>query len=96
MNLENDSLDLVSNFFKVLSDPVRLKILCALGSKPQTAIALSSAIGLKPAEITQQLNIMAQVGIINRDKSGGSIHYTITDSNVLFLCDMVSDLLVNS
>ena len=96
MNLQDDSLDLVSNFFKILSDPIRLKILCALGSEPKTAIALSSSLGLKPAEITQQLNIMEQVGNVNRDKTGSSIPYAITDSNVLFLCEKVSDLLVNS
>ncbi|MGD1849414.1 MAG: ArsR/SmtB family transcription factor [Cyanophyceae cyanobacterium] len=45
MNLQGDALELVSDFFKILAEPNRLRILCALKSGPQTAIALSSAIG---------------------------------------------------
>ncbi|MEM9772165.1 MAG: winged helix-turn-helix domain-containing protein [Cyanobacteria bacterium P01_D01_bin.73] len=93
MDLQTNPLDLVSDYFKILSDPDRLKILCSLRLRTSTVIALSRDLDIDLSEIIKQLNMMVQAKIIELKQSDGEILYEITNPHVIFMCDLVRDAL---
>ncbi len=74
---------LLSDFVKGLTSPTRLRILCALrgGAKRVTDIVMET--GGKQANISIQLGIMRQKGILAARREEGNVFYSIADHRVL-------------
>lgn len=87
------ALDLVADFFKVLSETSRLNIVCCLrtGSKNVTEIIENT--GLGQANVSKHLKILAQAGIVARSQKGINVYYQIANPFVFELCDLVCNTL---
>lgn len=81
--------DEVSNFFFLLSEPTRLKILHCLcdGERPVGDIVL--AIEATQANVSRQLNMLFRAKILARRKDGTQVYYRIDDSATLEICQNV-------
>lgn len=81
--------DEVSNFFFLLSEPTRLKILHSLchGERPVGDIV--SAIEATQANVSRQLNMLFRARILARRKEGTQVYYRIDDPATLEICQNV-------
>ena len=81
--------DEVSNFFFLLSEPTRLKILHSLchGERPVGDIV--SAIEATQANVSRQLNMLFRAKILARRKEGTQVYYRIDDPATLEICQSV-------
>ncbi|HCI80429.1 MAG TPA: transcriptional regulator [Ktedonobacter sp.] len=82
-------LEHIAARFRLLGEPLRLKILAALASGERSAGELVILVGASQPNVSKHLTALAQGGIVRRRKVGTSIYYTIVDESVLTLCDVV-------
>ena len=91
--LSPESLALVANFFKMLSEPSRLQIVCTLKSEPCSVSEIIQQTGLGQANVSKHLKLLSQAGIVSRQTSGVSAYYKIATPSIFKLCEIVCDSL---
>ena len=87
--LKPDQLDAVARFFRVLAEPTRLAILQELRRDPLTVGDLVVALDAKQANVSKQLGILFDAGLLDRERSGNSVVYSIREPVIFELCDIV-------
>lgn len=74
--------------FKVLASGTRLRLLHALLRRPGLAVTeLAEAVGMKPQAISNQLQRLADKGIVSSMREGTTIHYRVIDPCVADLIE---------
>ncbi|KPQ33359.1 MAG: ArsR family transcriptional regulator [Phormidesmis priestleyi Ana] len=91
--LSPESLAMVANFFKVLSEPNRLQIVCALKSGPCNVTEIIETTGLGQANVSKHLKMLAQAGIVARQPRGVAAYYEISNHSFFQLCEIVCETL---
>lgn len=87
--LSDAALQMIANRFKVLAEPMRLKILHALWDGEQTVGELIVTVGALQANVSKHLGILQQAGLVKRRKEGLNVYYRICDDTVFALCEVV-------
>ncbi|MGA3266571.1 MAG: metalloregulator ArsR/SmtB family transcription factor [Verrucomicrobiota bacterium] len=87
--LSDDELARVARHFKLLGEPMRLKILQAVCREPRTVGDIVTAVGATQANVSRHLSLLAAAGILTRTKHGQCVHYGMKDSLTIKLCDLV-------
>ncbi|MBP6821203.1 MAG: winged helix-turn-helix transcriptional regulator [Acidobacteria bacterium] len=87
MSLE--ALQLVAARFKVLSDPMRLRILQFLENGESSVSALTTAVESTQPNVSKHLKTMQDAGLLARRQEGNTVFYSIADPTVFDLCDVV-------
>ncbi|NMF85246.1 ArsR family transcriptional regulator [Nodosilinea sp. P-1105] len=93
VKLSPDTLQLVADFFKVLSESSRLQIVCSLKQGQKNVSEIIEATGLGQANVSKHLKILAQAGIVSRHQQGVCVYYRIANAFVFELCELVCDSL---
>lgn len=93
MKLSPETLQLVADFFKVLSESSRLQIVCTLRAGRKNVSEIIEATGLGQANVSKHLKILAQAGVVSRQQEGVCVYYQIASSFVFELCELVCDSL---
>lgn len=88
-HLSDEALHLMAQRFKVLSDPLRLKLILALMQGERNVSALVEVTGAHQTNVSRQLSALTRAGILQRRKQGLSVFYAIADRTVFDLCDLV-------
>ena len=94
VHLTPETLQLVADFFKVLSESSRLQIVCALKTGRKNVTEIIETTGLGQANVSKHLKILAQAGIVSRQQQGVCVYYQIASSFVFDLCELVCDSLL--
>jgi DNA-binding transcriptional ArsR family regulator len=77
------------DLFKVLANDTRLRLLHSLARAGELCVSdLAEAIGMKPQAVSNQLQRLADRGILGSRRQGTSIHYRIVDPCVTSLLDL--------
>lgn len=79
----------IADRFKVLSDPMRLKILFLLQSGPHSVGEVADALECPQPTASRQLAKLQSAGILSRERDGTTVHYSIADRSTLRMCDAV-------
>ena len=82
-------LELIAARFRLLSEPVRLKILAVLATGERNVGELVTLTGTGQPNVSKHLAALTQGGLIKRRKVGTSIYYAVADPAVYPLCDVV-------
>jgi DNA-binding transcriptional ArsR family regulator len=84
----------MAEYFKVLSEESRLKILNCLcdGAKNVTQITEDSE--LEQANVSRHLKILTQAGVLTRQTEGVNAYYAIANKKLFNLCDLVCKELI--
>ena len=69
-SLEPSQFQAVGRLFGVLSDPTRLAILHLLKAGPANVSELVDKTGLKQANVSKQLGVMFDAGLLSRERMG--------------------------
>lgn len=91
--LSPESLTLIASFFKVLSEPTRLQIVCSLRAGPLNVTEIIETTGLGQANVSKHLKMLAQAGIVSRRPSGVSAYYEISNQSFFQLCEIACETL---
>ncbi|WP_428940355.1 ArsR/SmtB family transcription factor [Fontivita pretiosa] len=87
--LTEAQLQAVAQLFHVLSEPTRLRIVQLLQRGPASVGQIVSQLGQKQANVSKQLSILLQAGIVRRQQQGNRAIYAIAMPLVLDLCHLV-------
>jgi len=82
-------LDRVAQQFRVLGEPMRLKILQLICLKPLTVSEIVTATGATQSNISKHLSLLASAGIIARPKDAQFVYYRLSDPLTMKLCELV-------
>jgi ArsR family transcriptional regulator len=87
--LSEKTLELVAERFRVLGDPVRLRLLQALEPGEKSVAELVEATGANQANVSKHLQLLLKAGVVQRRREGLFVYYSIRDERVFQLCDVV-------
>jgi len=90
LNMPDEMLDAISSRFKLLSEPMRLKILRTLCEREHTVQEIVNEINASQANISKHLALMYESGIVSRRKEGLKCYYSIADESVIYSCYLSS------
>jgi ArsR family transcriptional regulator len=77
-----EELNDLGEFFKVLTDPTRLKILYALGMGELCVFDLSVTIGASVSSVSHHLAGLKRVRLVKARRDGRIIYYSLDDDHV--------------
>jgi len=75
-------LENLAEFFKVLTDPTRLKILYALGAGELCVFDLSVSTGASVSSVSHHLAALKRVRLVKGRRDGRIIYYSLDDDHV--------------
>ncbi|MFU8789681.1 MAG: ArsR/SmtB family transcription factor [Methylobacter sp.] len=77
---------------KAMSHPLRLKILCILGSDSVCVQDIVEQVGTSQSNISQHLAILREKNILGYKKQANRVYYFIDDARMLLLIKMMRDI----
>jgi ArsR family transcriptional regulator len=89
--LTDVELDRVAGQFRLLGEPMRLKILQALCMKPLAVGEIVAATGATQSNISKHLSLLTSAGIITRHKDGQFVYYGMSNPLTMKLCELVHE-----
>ena len=81
---------------KAMSHPLRLKILCVLGTNKISVQEIVEQVGTSQSNISQHLAILREKDILGFKKEANRVYYFIDDKRMLQLIKMMQDVFCNS
>jgi DNA-binding transcriptional ArsR family regulator len=88
-SLSPEALDLVAARFKLLAEPMRLRLLHALQDGERNVTELVELTGATQANASKHLGLLCDAGILSRRKEGMHVFYAIADPVIFELCNLV-------
>jgi DNA-binding transcriptional ArsR family regulator len=81
--------ELIAQRFRVLGEPMRIKLLDTLRDGDMTVGELTERVGASQQNVSKHLGVLHQAGLVSRAKRGTFAYYAIADDGVFALCDQV-------
>ena len=78
--------ELAASTFRVMSAPMRLKIISALCQGEKSVTQLLEAVRTTQPNMSQHLASLYRAGVVGKRRDGVTIHYRIIDERVVSLC----------
>ncbi|MEO6486625.1 MAG: metalloregulator ArsR/SmtB family transcription factor [Thermoanaerobaculia bacterium] len=90
IEMSPEALELVASRFRVMAEPVRLRILQVLDLEGEMSIGeLTEFLGLSQPNVSKHMRILIESGLVARRQEGNSVYCTICDDSVFELCGVV-------
>ena len=87
--LPDELVELIARRFRVIGEPMRIRLLDRLRGGEATVNELSEALGASQQNVSKHLALLAEVGILGRRNAGTHVYYGIVDEGVFALCEQV-------
>jgi DNA-binding transcriptional ArsR family regulator len=81
--------ELIAQRFRVIGEPMRIRLLDTLREGPMTINELTEALGATQQNVSKHVGVLAQAGIVGREKDGTRVRCFIADDSVFDLCEQV-------
>ena len=88
--------ELKAQFFKTLGHPARIRILEVLAGGPRSVSELQPDVGIEASHLSQQLSILRKGGIVEADRQGSSMIYSVTDPQIFDLLNVAKQIIITS
>ncbi|MBP1045501.1 winged helix-turn-helix transcriptional regulator [Enterococcus sp. BWM-S5] len=82
MELTED-IQKVSQLYKVLSDPTRLRILLILKKGELNVTAIAEELSMEQSAVSHQLKLLRQNRVVKSKREGKTIYYSLDDDHVI-------------
>ncbi len=90
--VDDNDIERASRSLKAMSHPLRLKILCTLGSQEVSVQEIVEKVGTSQSNISQHLAILRDKGILASRKDANRVFYRVSDSRTLQLIGMMRNV----
>ena len=78
----------VSDFFKIVGDSTRLRILMSLGCGELCVSDISSVLDMSISAISHQLKALREAKLVKIRKDGKTVYYSLDDDHIKKLLDV--------
>lgn len=78
----------LSELFKVIGDPTRIKILWALDNHEMCVCDIANVLNMTKSSISHQLAVLRDNGIVKNRKDGKEVYYTLDDEHIKELYEL--------
>jgi len=82
-------VELIAQRFRVIGEPMRIRVLDLLRERPMTINELADVLGTTQQNVSKHVGVLAQAGIVGREKEGTRVRCFIADESVFELCEIV-------
>ena len=86
--LSDEEIFTISDNFKVLGDPTRIRILYALTQKELCVCDLAAVLQMSQSAISHQLRLMRSKKMVKYRKDGKMAYYSLADEHVIKFVEM--------
>jgi DNA-binding transcriptional ArsR family regulator len=87
--LPDELVDLIARRFRVIGEPMRIKLLDHLRSGEASVLSLTAEIGASQQNVSKHLGVLHEAGIVARRKEGTQVFYRVADASIFDLCETV-------
>jgi DNA-binding transcriptional ArsR family regulator len=84
-----EELGQIAARFKLLGEPMRLRILQAVCKGPRSVNGIVAATGSTQANVSKHLALLTAGGILTRKKDGQCVYYAMKNQLAVKLCELV-------
>jgi len=82
-------VEVIAERFRVLGEPMRIRVLDHLRAGPRTVGELAEALDASQQNVSKHIGVLSRAGLVTRQKDGNSVRCGIADESVLRLCEQV-------
>jgi DNA-binding transcriptional ArsR family regulator len=83
------ALAAVAQYFGLLAEPTRLKIMHAICEEERSVSAIVAATGATQTNVSRHLALMLQAGVVSRRRGGNAVYYRVADDEIVEICRTV-------
>ena len=84
---EEELLYDLGDFFKILGDSTRIKILSALFQSEMCVCDIAALLGMTQSAISHQLRVLKQGRLVKHRKDGKVVYYSLDDDHIKHIID---------
>lgn len=84
---EEEVLYDLGDFFKILGDSTRIKILSALFQSEMCVCDIAALLGMTQSAISHQLRVLKQGRLVKHRKEGKVVYYSLDDDHIKHIID---------
>lgn len=84
---EEELLYDLGDFFKILGDSTRIKILSALFQSEMCVCDIAALLGMTQSVISHQLRVLKQGRLVKHRKEGKVVYYSLDDDHIKHIVD---------
>lgn len=89
--LDNNKAQRMAEFFGMLGDPNRLRILSVLSMQELCVCDLAVTVGMSESAVSHQLRVLRTMRLVSYRKDKRKVYYRLLDSHVLSLYQSVAE-----
>jgi DNA-binding transcriptional ArsR family regulator len=82
-------VELIARRFRVLGEPMRIRLLDRLREGEASVNELTRALGASQQNVSKHLAVLLDAGIVARRRDGNRVLYTIADESIFDLCEQI-------
>lgn len=87
--------ELSAKLCKALNDPKRLQLLYCLGEAPRAVSELCELLDAPQANISQHLGVLRDRGIVDAERNGNNVIYSLRHAKVLEAIDLLREVMAD-
>ena len=85
---EIETLNELSDFFKIMGDGTRLRLLWALESGELCVGDLAALLNMTKSAVSHQLKVLKTAKLVRSRKNGKNVYYSLNDHHVKLILEM--------
>jgi DNA-binding transcriptional ArsR family regulator len=93
ISTERTAEETIAQYFRILGQPVRIKILLLLSKNDTCVCHLEAYLGMRQALISQHLMVLRDGGLVSFYRDGRNIYYQVSNAEVLDVVRQVGKML---
>ncbi len=85
-------LEEMATYFKMLSEPVRLRLLSSLCTEGEATVGeLVERLGLQQSVVSRHMKLLLESGFVQRKQEGSRLCYDLADKSLCTLCGLAME-----
>lgn len=88
----SENIRQAANAMQAMGHPLRLKILCLLGSGELSVLEIVEAVGTTQSNVSQHLALLREHGVLGARKEANKVFYRVGDPRVIKLIAMMREI----
>ena len=85
---KSECISMLSDFFKIVSDSTRLRILMSVFSKPLCVLEISRLLDMSTSCVSHQLKTLKSSNFVEAKRVGKNVYYSIVNCHVREIIEM--------
>lgn len=80
--IQQEKINKISGFFKILGDSTRAKIIAALDQNEMCVCDIANVLQMSKSSVSHQLAILRKAKLVKFKKEGKTVYYSLSDEHV--------------